>query len=79
MSAFIFVMALEIFFVLIKIKVHIKGVNLYDHSFLLTAHANDSTFFRKDLSSVKMLVETFEEFFCFSELKLNTKLLFYVP
>ena len=58
MSAFIFVMALEILFVLIKIKVHIKGVNLYDHSFLLTAHATDSTFFLKDISPVKMLVET---------------------
>ena len=44
-----------------------KDIELYDHSFLFTAYANESTFFLTSTSSVKMLVENFKEFFCFSE------------
>ena len=40
-------------------------------TFLFTTYADDSTFFLKDISSVKMLVETFKEFSCFSGLKPN--------
>ena len=37
--------------------------------FLFTTYTDDSTFFLKDISSVKMLVETFKKFSCFSGLK----------
>ena len=71
MSAYLFIIALEVLFALIKNKVDIKGIDLFDHTFLFTAYADDSTFFLKDMSSVKMLVETFMEFSCFFVLKPN--------
>ena len=43
----------------------------HDHSFLFTAYADDSTFFLKGMSSVKMLFETFKELSRFSGLKPN--------
>ena len=70
-SAYLFIIALEVFFALIKNKVDIKSIDLFDHIFLFTAYADESTFFLKDISSVKMLVETFKEFSCFSGLKWN--------
>ena len=71
-SAYLFIVALEVHFALIKNKFDIKGIDLYDYSFLFTADAEDSTFFLKDISSVKMLVETFKQFSCFSQLKPNS-------
>ena len=62
---------MEVLFALIKNKVDIKGIVLYDRTFLFTADADDSTFFFEDISSVKILVETFKEFSCFSGLKPN--------
>ena len=62
---------MEVPFALIKNKVDIKGNDLFDYTFLFTAYADNSTFFLKDISSVKMLVETFKEFSCFSDLKPN--------
>ena len=70
-SAYLFIIAWEVLSALIKNKVDMKGIDLYDHTFLFTAYADDSTFFLKDISSVKMSVETFKEFSCFSGLKLN--------
>ena len=62
---------MEVLFALIKNKVDIKGIDLFDYTFLFTAYADNWTFFLKDISSVKMLVETFKEFSCFSGLKPN--------
>ena len=42
---------------------------LLDYPLLFTAYADDSNSFLKDISSVKMLVETFKEFSCFAGLK----------
>ena len=62
-SAYLFIIALEVLFVLIKNKGNIKGIDLYDHSFLFTAYADDSTFFLKDIVSVRVLIDTFKLFF----------------
>ena len=62
---------MEVLFALIKNKVDIKGIDLFDYTFLFTAYADNWTFFLKGISSVKMLVETFKEFSCFSGLKPN--------
>ena len=62
---------MEVLFALIKNKADIKAIDIFDHTFLFTAYADDSTFFLKDISSVKMLVETFKKFSCFSGLKSN--------
>ena len=40
-SAYLFIVALEVLFALIKNKVDIKGVVLYDHTFLFTAYVGD--------------------------------------
>ena len=69
MIQYLFIIALEVLFALIKNKVDIKVIDLYDHTFLFTAYADYSTFFLKDIYSVKMLVETFKEFSYFYGLK----------
>ena len=70
-SAYLFIITLEVLFTLIKSKDNINGINLYDYSFLFTAYADDSTFFLKDIASVRILVDTFKVFSCFSGLKPN--------
>ena len=40
-SAYLFIIALEVLFALIKNKVDIKGIDLFDHIFLFTAYADD--------------------------------------
>ena len=55
-SAHLFIITFEVLFALIKNKVDTKGIDLFDHTFLFTAYADDWTFFLKDISSVKMLV-----------------------
>ena len=67
-SACLFIIALEVLFALIKNEVNIEGTVLGDHRFLFTSCADNSTFFLNDISSVKMLVETFKVS-CFSGLK----------
>ena len=68
MSAYLFIIALEVLFTLIKSKDNINGIDLYDYSFLFTVYADDSTFFLKDIASVRILVDTFKVFSCFSGL-----------
>ena len=60
---------MEGLFTLIKNKDNVNGIDLYDYSFLFTAYADDSTFFLKDIASVRVLVDTFKVSSCFSGLK----------
>ena len=53
--AYLFVLALELF--LIKSSKNIHGINIFSHDFLYTAYADDTTFFLKDLDSVKNVLE----------------------
>ena len=55
-SAYLFIFALKVFFVFIKNKVDIKGIDLFDHTFLFTAYAGDSTL---KIKTVKILIETY--------------------
>ena len=61
-SAHLFIIALEVFFTIIKSKYNINGLNLCDYSFLFTAYADDSTFFLKNIASVRILVKTETEY-----------------
>ena len=61
-SAYLFILALEVLFELIK--------NNAD-TMLYTPFADDSTFFLNDLLSVKNLIDTFKVFSLFSGLKAN--------
>ena len=49
----------------------IRRITIFNHAFLYTAFADDSTFFFNDLVSVKNLIDTFTVFSLFSRLKAN--------
>ena len=70
---FLFVLALEILFILIKSKPEIEGMTIFDYNYLYSAYADDTTFFLKDIISVKHMVDTFLFFSYFSGLKPNLK------
>ena len=70
-SAYLSIIALEVLFTLIKSEDNINNIDLYDYSFLFTAYADDSTFFLKNIASVRILVDTFKVFSCFPGLKPN--------
>ena len=44
-SAYLFIIALEISFAMIKSNPNIKGLNIFNSNYLYTAYANDTTFF----------------------------------
>ena len=70
-SAYLFILALEVLFELIKNNDDIRGITIFNHAFLYTAFADNSTFFLNDLLSVNHLIDTFTVFFLFSGLKTN--------
>ena len=70
-SVYIFIIALEVLFALIKSQELIKGIEMFDHCFLFTVYADDSTFFLGDDDSVKNLIYIFRTFLLFSDLKPN--------
>ena len=44
-SAYLFILVLEILFLCIKKHPEIKGIEIFEHCFLYTAYADDTTFF----------------------------------
>ena len=61
-SAFLFILALEVLFILIKLKPEIEGMTIFDYNYLYSAYAGDTNFFLKDIISVKRMVDTFHFF-----------------
>ena len=61
----------EILFLFIKKHPEIKGTEIFEHCFLYTPYADDTTFFLKDAQSIENLVEIFNTFSLFSGLKPN--------
>ena len=47
-SAYLFILVLEIVYLSIKENKKIKGLNIFNHTFLYTAYADDTPFFLKD-------------------------------
>ena len=70
-SAYLFIIVLEVLFLNIIQNSHIKGIKLFDKKFIYTAYADDTTFFLQNKNSVKMLLEAFHAFSFFSGLKPN--------
>ena len=68
-SAYLFILVLEIVFNLIKQNKDIHGLTFFDHTFLYTAYADDTTFFLKDKESVKKENNVFDTFSIYSGLK----------
>ena len=66
---FLFVHALELFFILIKSNKNFHGINIFSHDFLYTAYSDDTTFFLKSLDSVKKFLEMLNQFYMVLELR----------
>ena len=64
-SAFLFILAIEILLILSKLKSEIEGMTIFDYNYLYSAYADDTTFFLKDIISVKHMVDTFHFFVLF--------------
>ena len=71
LSAYLFALAIEVLFIIIRENVDIKGLNLFGTEVKLTACADDTTIFLRNLSSLRVLFQTFEKFERVSSLKLN--------
>ena len=70
-SAYFFIIVLEVILLNIIQNSHIKDIKLFDKEFIYTAYADDTTFFLQNKNSVKMLLEGFHAFSFFSGLKPN--------
>ena len=58
--AYLFILALEILFYLIKTTNKIESLNICDYSFLYSAYADDTTFLLKNVSSVIEIVSVID-------------------
>ena len=70
-SAYLFILCLEIVFVLIKANKRVKAINIFKKTYLYLAYADDITFFLSDKRSIKELLNTFATFSKYSGLKPN--------
>ena len=70
-AAYLFIIALEILFIMIKSNPNIKPLELCGSTFLYTAYADDATFFLKDGNSVRLLFDTMKLFSNYSDLRPN--------
>ena len=70
-SAYLFILALEILFAFIKFNENIDGINIFNHEYLYTAYADDTTFFLNNQTSVKNVLNDIETFSNFSGLRPN--------
>ena len=61
-SAYLFILVLVIAFVLSKTNNNIEGLNIFNHNFLYTAYADDTTFFIKNVNSATEIIKTFDFF-----------------
>ena len=75
-SAFLFVLALEVLFILIKSKPEIERMTIFDYNYLYSAYADDTTFFLKNIISIKHMVDTFDFFFVLFCIKTKFKNMF---
>ena len=70
-STYLFILGFEILFLIIKENPHVKRLNIFYHCYLYSAYADDTTFFLKDVSSIKEMVNNFHIFSRFSGLRPN--------
>ena len=70
-STYLFILCLEIVFILIKANKRVKGINIFKHTDLHSACTDDTIFFLRDKRSIKELLNTFATFSKYSGLKPN--------
>ena len=72
-SAYLFILCLEVLFLLVKANHKIRGVNVFQYTYLYTAYSDDTTYFLKNKNSIRQIMETFHTFSQCSCLKNNYK------
>lgn len=60
---YLFILVLEIIFVIVKANKNIHGLNIFDHEYLYNAYADHRALFLKDIHSLKKLFKTPEFIF----------------
>ena len=70
-SAYLFMLVLEISFIFVKNNPKVKCLNIFKHQFLYNAYADDITVFLKDRNSIIKLMSELNSFLNFSGLKPN--------
>ena len=70
-SAYLFILVMEVFFTMIRSNPKIEGLDILGFTYLLTSYADDTTFFIKNESSAIEIFKTFEFFSKYSGLKVN--------
>ena len=58
LSAYLFILALEIMFIEVRSNVNIAGVKIGGHSVKLSAYADDTYFFTLDVNSLRLILNT---------------------
>ena len=61
-SAYLFILCLEIVLVLIKANKRVKGINIFEHIYLYSAYADNTCFSLRDKRSIQELINTFATF-----------------
>ena len=70
-AAYLFIISLEVFFIMLRSNTDIKQLNIFGSNFLLSAYADDTTFFVQDIDSISIIFDIFGKFSSFSGFKLN--------
>ena len=70
-SAYLFILVMEIFFIMARKNEKIEKLEIFDFKYLLTSYADDSTFFVKNINSAVEIFNTFKIFSKFSGLNAN--------
>ena len=70
-AAYLFIITLEVYFIMLRSNSDIKQLNIFNEKFLLSAYADDTTFFVQDLASITLILHIFDVFSIFSGFKLN--------
>ena len=70
-AAYLFIIALEMMFIMVKEDESINPIELCNSKFLYSAYADDVTFFLKDRNSVIALLQVIKKFSKYSDLKPN--------
>ena len=70
LSAYLFILALEIMFIEVRSNVNIAGVKIGGHSVKLSVYADDIYFFTLDVNSLRLILNTCDKFEKYSSLKL---------
>ena len=60
-SAYLFIIALEVVFSLIKANPDIEGLQFFSHIFLCSAYKDDTTFFLRNEKSATEVIKTFDK------------------